>query len=211
MWFTSNITTYLAQQTPAIHTNPIAAMAMLPYSCLCKPWSSKLSPNCKDYTSGFPSRPIEIFLTKLEAKEIIPTLHPWGKGGYRFTIHYCSTSQSVQLFATPWTAAHQASLSFTISQSLLKLMSIESVVPSNHLILCHPLLLLPSIFPSNRVFSNESALHIRWPKYWSFSFNISPSSEGLIHYTPLQLHLFTNLDSCSFSLASLTFSKYGKG
>jgi len=81
-------------------------------------------------------------------------------------------------------AALQASLSFTISQSLLKLMSIESVMPSNHLILCHPLLLLPSMFPSIRVFSNESALHIRWPKYWSFSFSISPSDEysGLISF-----------------------------
>ena len=78
---------------------------------------------------------------------------------------------------TPWTAAHQASLSFTISRSLLKFMSIESVMPSNHLILCHPLLLLPSVFPSIRVFSNASVLHIRWPKYWSFSFNISPSNE----------------------------------
>ena len=78
---------------------------------------------------------------------------------------------------TPWTEACQASLSFTISWSLLKVMSIESVVPSNHLILSHPLLLLPSIFPSVRVFSNESALHIRWPKYWSFSFSISPSNE----------------------------------
>ena len=83
----------------------------------------------------------------------------------------------VQLFVTPWTAAHQASLSFTNSRSLLKLMSIESVMPSNHLILCHPLLLLPSIFPSIRVFPNESVLHIRWPKYWSFSFCIIPSSE----------------------------------
>ena len=81
----------------------------------------------------------------------------------------------VRLFATPWTAAHQASLSITNSRSLLKLMSIESVMPSNCLILCHPLLLLPSIFPSIRAFSNESVLHIRWPKYWSFSFNISPS------------------------------------
>ena len=83
----------------------------------------------------------------------------------------------VQLFATPWTAACQASLSITNSQSLLRLMSIKSVMPSNHLILCRPLLLLPSIFPSIRVFSNESVLHIRWPKYWSFSFNISPSKE----------------------------------
>ena len=83
----------------------------------------------------------------------------------------------VRLFATPWTAARQASLSTTNSQSLLKLKSIKLVMPSNHLILCHPLLVLPSIFPSIRVFSNESALCIRWPKYWSFSFNISPSNE----------------------------------
>ena len=90
----------------------------------------------------------------------------------------------VRLFATPWTAARQASLSITNPCSLLKLMSIESVMPSNYIILCHPLLLLPSIFPSIRVFSNESALHIRWPKYWSFSFNISPSDEysGLISF-----------------------------
>ena len=83
----------------------------------------------------------------------------------------------VQLFETPWTEAHQASLSFIIFQSLLRLMSIESAMPSNHLILCCPLLLLPSIFPSIRDFSNESALHIRWLKYWSFSFSISPSNE----------------------------------
>ena len=90
----------------------------------------------------------------------------------------------VQLFATPWTAAHQASLSITNSQSLLKLMSIESVMLTNHLILCHLLLLLPSIFLTIRVFSNESALHIRWPKYWSFSFSISLSNEysGLIFF-----------------------------
>ena len=90
----------------------------------------------------------------------------------------------VQLFATPWTAARQASLSISISRGLPKLMSIESVMPSNHLILCCPLLLLPSIFPSIRVFSNESALHIRWLKYWSFSFNISPSNEhpGLVSF-----------------------------
>ena len=83
----------------------------------------------------------------------------------------------VQLFATSWTTAHQASLSFTISWSLLKLVSIELVMPSNHLFLCCPLLLLPSIFPSIRVFSNEPVFHIRWPKYWSFSFSISPSNE----------------------------------
>ena len=83
----------------------------------------------------------------------------------------------VQLFATPWTAARQASLSLTISWSLPKFMSIESVMPSNHLIFCCPLLLLPSIFPSIRVFSNESAVHIRWPKYWSFRFSFRPSKE----------------------------------
>ena len=83
----------------------------------------------------------------------------------------------VRLFATPWTAARQASLSITNSQSLLKLMSIESVMPPNHLTLCCPLLLPPSIFPSIRVFSNESVLRIRWPKHWSFSFSISPSNE----------------------------------
>ena len=90
----------------------------------------------------------------------------------------------VCLFVTPWTATCQPSLSFTISWSLLKLMSVESVMPSNHLILCYPLLLLPSIFPSIRVFSNESALYIRWPKYWSFNFSISPSNEysGLISF-----------------------------
>ena len=92
------------------------------------------------------------------------------------------TSVTSDYFATLWTATRQASLSITNSQSLLKLMSIESVMPSNHLILCCPLLLLPSIFPSIRVFSNESVLHIRWPKYWSCSFSISPSNEysGLI-------------------------------
>ena len=88
----------------------------------------------------------------------------------------------VWLFTTPWTAAHQTSLSITNSQSLLKLMSIESVMPSNHLMFCHPLLLLPSIIPSIRVFLNESVECIRWPKYWSFSFSISPSNQysGLI-------------------------------
>ena len=108
-------------------------------------------------------------------------------------------SQSVSQFshsvmsdsATQWAAARWASLSITNSQSLSKLMTIESVMPSNHLILCHPLLVLPSIFPSIRVFSNESALRIRWPKYWSFSFNISPSSEhpGLISFRMDWFHL----------------------
>ena len=90
----------------------------------------------------------------------------------------------IRLFVTPCAAAHQASLSFTVSWSLCKFMTFESVMPSIHLILCRPLLLLPSIFPSLRVFSNESALRIRWPKYWSFSFSISPSNEhpGLISF-----------------------------
>ena len=88
-----------------------------------------------------------------------------------------SHSLHVRLFVTPWTAACQASLSFTISWNMLKLMSIKSVTPSDHLVLCRPLLLLPSIFPSIRVFSDESVLRIRWPKYWNFSFSLSPSNE----------------------------------
>ena len=97
-----------------------------------------------------------------------------------------------QLFVTPWAAAHQASLSITNSYSLLKLMSIELVMPSNHLILCHPLLLPPSIFPNIRVFSNESVLPIRWPKYWSFSFSFNPSNDylGLISFRMDWLDLF---------------------
>ena len=95
----------------------------------------------------------------------------------------------VRLFATPWTTACQASLSITNSQSLPKLMSIESVMPSNHLILCHPLLLLPSIFPSIRVFSNESALRIRWPEYWSFSFSGSPSIVSMVPAEPISVEI----------------------
>ena len=100
------------------------------------------------------------------------------------SVQFSCSAVRVRLFVTPWTAAHQASLSITKSQSLLKLMSIELVMPSNHLILYRPLLLLPSIFPSIRVFLNDSALRVRWPKYWSFSFNISPSNEhpGLISF-----------------------------
>ena len=102
----------------------------------------------------------------------------------QFLCLFSSVAQSFRLFATPWTAAWQASLSITNSQSLLKLMSIELVMPSNYQFLCHPLLLLPSIFPSIRVFSSESVLRIRWPKYWSFSFIISSSNEysGLISF-----------------------------
>ena len=125
--------------------------------------------------------------------------------------HQFSSVQSlsrVWLFATPWTAAHQASLSIIDSWSLLKLMSIELVMPSNHLILCCPLLLPPSIFPSIRVFSNESVLYIRWPKYWSFSFNISPSSEhsGLI----FRMDWWTSLQSKGLSklFSNTTFQKH---
>ena len=111
----------------------------------------------------------------------------WLFGFLKALLRYFSSVQSlsrVRLFATPWTAAHQASLSITNSQTWLKLMSIESMMSSDHLILCHPLLLLPSILPSIRVFSNESVLCIGWPKYWSFSFSISPSNEcsGLISF-----------------------------
>ena len=108
----------------------------------------------------------------------------WFLKHYKLRISSVQSLSCVWLFVTPWTTAHQASLSITNSQSLPKLMSIESVMPSNHLILCHPLLLLPSIFPSIRVFSNESVLPVRWPKYWSFSFSISLSNEysGLISF-----------------------------
>ena len=110
------------------------------------------------------------------------TLHVYEYKEYILLISSVQLLSRVRLFATPWTAACQTSLSITNFRSPLKPMSIESMMPSNHLILCHPFLLLPSIFPSIRVFSNESALHIRWLKHWSFSFNISPSNEysGLI-------------------------------
>ena len=104
--------------------------------------------------------------------------------GYSKVFSSVQSLSRVRLFATPLTAAYQASLSITDSWSLLKLMSIELVMPFNHLILCHPLLLLPPILPSIRIFSNESVLHTRWPKYWSFSFSISPSNKysGLISF-----------------------------
>ena len=111
------------------------------------------------------------------------SLTPWWRNGGLFLYQFSPVTQSC-LFVTPWTTAHQASLSITNSWSLIKLTPINLVMPSNHLILCHPLLLLPSIFPIIRVFSNESALCIRWSKYCSFSFNTSPSSEysGLISF-----------------------------
>ena len=116
----------------------------------------------------------------------------WGE--QRYEEHQFSSVQSlshVWLFVTPWTVARQVSLSITNSRNLLKLMSIESVMPSNHLILCRPLLFLSSIFPSIRVFSDESVLHIRWPRYWSFSFSINPSNEysGLISFRMYWLDL----------------------
>ena len=133
----------------------------------------------------------EIFTIIYEEKKI----RLWNSVYFRLPCEYISSVQSlshVWLFVTPWTAACQASMSITNSWSLLKLMYIESVMPSNHLILCCPLLLPPSIFPSIRVFSNESVLCTRWPKYWSFSFSISPSKEysGLISFRMNQLDLF---------------------
>ena len=142
-----------------------------------------LWPACQDGPNTHPS----LLCTPAPAPPA-PALLPSGcKAGYCH--HFCTcvfnsvqSLSHVRLFATPWTAACQVSLSITNSRSLLKLMSIESVMPSNHLILCHPLLLLPSIFSSIRVFSNESVLCVRWPKYWSFSFSISPFNEysGLV-------------------------------
>ena len=123
----------------------------------------------------------ETSLPQLWGCKIAYIQNVWDDHFIQFQFSHSVVSDSV----TPWTAAHQASLSLTSSWSLLKLMPIEFMMPSNHLILCHPLLLLPSIFPSIGVFSNESVLHIRWQKYWSFSFSISPSSEysGLISFS----------------------------
>ena len=139
--------------------------------------------------SGWNLRPTFLMCSQATAGLLLLRLHLHLASHRAFCIHSVqfSSVQSlsrVQLFATPWTAAHQASLSFTNSWSLLKLMSTESVMTSKHLILCRPLLLLPSIFPSMRVLSNESVFHIRWLKYWSFSFSISPSKEhpGLISF-----------------------------
>ena len=157
------------------------------HSCFSQSWSGNVCLSCT------PTRPFSqatglIFSTPTDThwEELKPPaislLREIGSTSSLF-----SSVQSLsrdRLFMTTWTAAHQASLSITNSQSLLKLMSVESVMPSNHLILCHPFLLLPSIFPSIRAFSHESALQISWPRYWSFSFSISPSSEysGLITF-----------------------------
>ena len=132
------------------------------------------------------------------------------RGSGVYILGFVSKSLShVQLFTTPWTVARQGSLSSVIFWSLGKLMSIESVMPSNHLILCLPLLLLPSIFPSVRVFSNESALHIRWPKYCSFSFSISPSNEysGLISFWMDWLDLLA-IQGTLKSLLNITVQKH---
>ena len=134
----------------------------------------------------------------------------------RLFYFYCSvhSPSCVRLFVTPWTTAHQASLSITNSQSLLKFMSIESVMPSNHLILCCPPFLLPSIFPSIRVFSNESVLQIGWPKYWSFSFSISPSNEysGLISFKIDWLDLLAVQGTCKsfFPTLKASIQKHSK-
>ena len=119
---------------------------------------------------------------KTEALKVLPSTA--SGSGLRSRISSVQSLRHVWLFAAPWTVARQASLFITNSRSLLKLMSIELVMSSNHLILCHPFLLLPSVFPSRRIFSNEPVLCIRWPKYWSFSFSISPSSEysGLMSF-----------------------------
>ena len=149
---------------------------------LCSPWNSP------GHNTGvcslsllqgiFPTQ--ELNLGLLHCRQILYQLS-YEESNNNFSVQFFIR---VQLFATPWPAALQASLSITNSQSLPKLMSIESVMPYNHLTLCHPLLLSPSIFPSIRVFSDKSVLRIRWPKYWSFSFNISPSNEhsGLISF-----------------------------
>ena len=115
------------------------------------------------------------------------------KNSFNHVVVVVQLPSHVRLFATPWAAACQASLSFTVSPSLLKLISIESMIPSNHLILCRPLLLLSSVFPSIRIFSSEQALYIRWPKYWSFSFDVSPSNDysGLISFRVDWLDLLT--------------------
>ena len=136
--------------------------------------------NTKSYLKNL-RQPLEVSVLHLYLTKLIFLKRKWKYISLLFLFSYqFSSVQSlsyVLLFATPWTAAGQAPLSIANSQSLLKLMSIESVMPSNHLILCHPLLLLPLIFPSVRVFSNESVLCITWPKYWSFSLSISPSNE----------------------------------
>ena len=139
-------------------------------------WSGLPFPSLEDLPDpGIEPTSLLCLLSSALACGFLPTSTTWEAPSIRYAV--VQSLSHVQLFVTPWTAAHQASLSFTISQSLLKLISIESVMPSNHLVLYCPLLLLPSIFPRISIFSNELALCIRWPKYWNFSFSISPSNE----------------------------------
>ena len=196
MWlkrhYLNSSSTLKQQRSPNHLTGPLSA-AWLSCHFLIAPSHLWVSENLywPDFSSVHPSPfPSFTYSTCVSQGSILSChliLYNWISKAKWYTGVTVSSVQSlshVWLFATPWTAACQASLSITNSRSLLKLMSIESVMPSNCLILCHPLLLPPSIFPSIRVFSNESVLHIRWPKYWSFSFSISPSNEysGLISF-----------------------------
>ena len=158
----------MSQEVPTSHTQSLATPLSMAFSR-------------QEYWSGLPLPPPGDF----SDPGIGPRLLHWQVDSLPPAPHIVVQSlRHVQLFGTPWTAAHQVSLSFTISQSLLKIMSVEWVRLSNRLILCCPLLLLPSILPRIRVFSNKSALHIRWPNYWSFSFSIGPSNgySGLISF-----------------------------
>ena len=148
-----------------------------------------------------PSHPSPTHVAPTGCKEMPPVEQKWRQTRVSRLLNSVQSLSRVRLFATPWNAARQASLSISNSWSFLKLVSVESLMPSNHLILCRPRLLLPSIFPSIRVFSNESALRIRWPEYWSFSFCISPSSEysGLISFSFDWLDLSCPRDSQKFS------------
>ena len=143
---------------------------------------------------------------------LLPSFKNWRNWGLDISLIClkCQLLSRVHLFATPWIATHQAYLSFSVSQSLLRFMSIELVMPFNHRILCHPLLLLSSIFPCIRGFSNESTLRIRWPKYWSFSFNISPSNEhlGLISFRMDWLDLPAVSKRLSRAFSSTTVQKH---
>ena len=157
----------VSQNHPVLESSLLLPLLVKPQEALT--WTLLQLPKCSPYPS--------LSLPLLHAEALVVLIGNCQINSVQLLIH-------VWLFATPWTAIHQASLSITNSQSLLKLMSIESVIASNHLILCHPLLLPPAIFPSIRVFSTESVLCISWQKYWSFSFNISSSNEnpGLISF-----------------------------
>ena len=167
------------------------------------------------WTSGFPVHHQFQFIVTGPMYSMLPHLYFSSLAPYSVLPHLYSSFNSVQLlshvriFATPWTAAHQASLSIIKSRGLPKLMSIELVKPSSHPILCRPLLLPPPIFPSIRVFSNESALYIKWPKYWSFNFNISPSNErpGLISFRMDWLDLLA-VQGTLKSLSNTTVQKH---